>query len=317
MGGEGSGRKPSIDTIMKRGQPDLTPIGDSLFLPNYSGVQTAALKTEAPLSTGGGGSQWTSGSNNIFPISKLTISGSGFTTSGTISGGAVVNYISGTSTTPTTHINQGAGGDAATMFSIIGDSYAIGIDNSDSDKFKISYSGSAGKAILGVQDRFVVDSAGNIGLGTSAPSFNLDIRGANTEDPGTISLGNSDVSNFYVFDSGRATDDWARMFFSKSNTTTDAGFSIAKSLSNTTGAIDMFIIMVSGSFGITSGVGTGHLGFRPADLMHLSGGAMIIEDKNGVPATYSKGGKIYVSGGELWFVGGGGTNTKIAGARRK
>src|SRR3990167_963698 len=55
MGGEGSGRKPSVETIIKQSQPELNPIGDGLFLPNYSGVQSAALKTEAPLSSGGAG----------------------------------------------------------------------------------------------------------------------------------------------------------------------------------------------------------------------------------------------------------------------
>ena len=68
MGGEGSGRHPSIETIIKRSQPELIPIGDSLFLPNYSGVQKAALKTEAPLSSGGSGdpSVWQSGSGVIY-----------------------------------------------------------------------------------------------------------------------------------------------------------------------------------------------------------------------------------------------------------
>ena len=50
MGGEGSGRKPSVETIIKQSQPTLTPLGDGLFLPNYSGVQDVALKTHAPLS---------------------------------------------------------------------------------------------------------------------------------------------------------------------------------------------------------------------------------------------------------------------------
>lgn len=55
MGGEGSGRKPDI---FKQFIPVRTaivgePTGDSLEMPNYSGVQKAALKTEAALSAGG------------------------------------------------------------------------------------------------------------------------------------------------------------------------------------------------------------------------------------------------------------------------
>jgi len=42
MGGDGSGRKPSEETIIKRMCEPLTPIannGDNLFLPNYSGLK--------------------------------------------------------------------------------------------------------------------------------------------------------------------------------------------------------------------------------------------------------------------------------------
>ena len=42
---------------------------------------------------------------------------------------------------------------------------SIGIDNSDSDKFKIS-----DNATLGTNDRFVINSAGNVGIGQTSPS---------------------------------------------------------------------------------------------------------------------------------------------------
>jgi hypothetical protein len=48
MGGQGSGRLPSVETIIKRSSPEETPIGDGLFIPNLSGVQSAALKDSAP-----------------------------------------------------------------------------------------------------------------------------------------------------------------------------------------------------------------------------------------------------------------------------
>lgn len=65
-----------------------------------------------------------------------------------------------TDTIPTMEIEQLGVGDAALQFSIVGDSYAIGIDNSDGDKFKISYAASAGGAVLGVNDRLFLDPAG-------------------------------------------------------------------------------------------------------------------------------------------------------------
>lgn len=63
---------------------------------------------------------------------------------------------SSTDTVPTVEIEQLSTGDAALQFSITGDSYAMGIDNSDGDRFKISYSSGAGTAVLGTTDRFLM-----------------------------------------------------------------------------------------------------------------------------------------------------------------
>jgi len=68
-------------------------------------------------------------------------------------------------------IQNGHSGDAAIKFNISGDTYSIGIDNSDGDKFKIS----AGN--LGTNDRIVVDSTGNVGIGATTPSQKLEVAG--------------------------------------------------------------------------------------------------------------------------------------------
>lgn len=54
MGGEGSGRKIDIvkQMIEQRTPIGVTSSGTGLFLPNYSGIQEAALKTSSPLGTG-------------------------------------------------------------------------------------------------------------------------------------------------------------------------------------------------------------------------------------------------------------------------
>ena len=68
-------------------------------------------------------------------------------------------------------IQNGSTGDASIKFNISGDTYSIGIDNSDSDKFKLSY------GAVGTTDRIVVDTSGNVGIGTSSPGAKLEVNG--------------------------------------------------------------------------------------------------------------------------------------------
>ena len=65
-----------------------------------------------------------------------------------------------TDTLPTAEIEQLGTGDSGLQFSIPGDAFAIGIDNSDSDTFKISYAGAEGAAVLGTNDFFSLNTSG-------------------------------------------------------------------------------------------------------------------------------------------------------------
>lgn len=66
------------------------------------------------------------------------------------------------------------GGDPQIHFQIDGvESYTVGIDNSDGDKFKISDYGS-----LGTNDRLTIDSSGYVGIGTDGPSSKLHVNGS-------------------------------------------------------------------------------------------------------------------------------------------
>jgi hypothetical protein len=94
MGGEGSGRKPSAETIVKRFSPEITPVGNSIFIPDYSGIKDEARKTSSVdiTSSGGGVNDWISGSVFIQPKPKyLQISGSGLISSGTVSGSSYID----------------------------------------------------------------------------------------------------------------------------------------------------------------------------------------------------------------------------------
>lgn len=90
--------------------------------------------------------------------------------------GAVVDVVdTGANTIPTLRLtNLAANYDPYIRFtpSVTGNSYAIGIDDSDEDKFKISYG-----ADLGIDDRFIITTGGFVGINTGSPGFNLHVNG--------------------------------------------------------------------------------------------------------------------------------------------
>ena len=53
------------------------------------------------------------------------------------------------------------------------DQFSVGVHDGDLDKFKISAGGT-----LGTTDRFVIDSSGNVGIGTSSPYLPLSVAGS-------------------------------------------------------------------------------------------------------------------------------------------
>lgn len=70
--------------------------------------------------------------------------------------------------------------------------WSIGVDNSDSDKFKLSYSDT-----LGTNDRVVVDSTGKVGIGTASPTQRLQV--GSPSDTGNQYLRFvSNISDIYI-----------------------------------------------------------------------------------------------------------------------
>jgi len=159
----------------------------------YLNVSSAGVGDPFVVCTVGGGGSWSFGLDNSdsdkFKISGATILGTNdylaITTAGLVGigtssparlldiskdgagsdiaarirntdvGGAVLELV----------VDTANGTDCKIVFNNVpGNAWSLGLDNSDGDKFKISGSGA-----LGTSDRVVIDSNGNMGLGTSDP----------------------------------------------------------------------------------------------------------------------------------------------------
>jgi hypothetical protein len=98
---------------------------------------------------------------------------------GTSSPSAQLNvYASNTNTnTAMVSIQQAGSGDSSLRFNLVnGVAYTMGIDNTDSDSFKISYNATNGVS-MGTGDYFTVTNAGNVGIGTTSPGALLSVAG--------------------------------------------------------------------------------------------------------------------------------------------
>lgn len=89
---------------------------------------------------------------------------------------AAIKIVQGSNTGSNSHAfidHVSVSGDAFDVYGTDqGIDWSVGIDNSDNNKFKISR-----EFGIGVNDKFVIDTAGNIGIGTTNPGEKLEVAG--------------------------------------------------------------------------------------------------------------------------------------------
>ena len=206
---------------------------------NFSTTVTNSIATKLPL-TGGTIAQ-TSGSTAPLKI-----------TSPLNSGQYLLELISTGNSNATIDLRANGTGDSRIFFDLNGTTpFAIGVDNSDADKFKIS-----GNYQLGTNDRIVIDSDGDIGMGVS-PATNA-----------KLTLGGTTASYSSVLAFDNNTTGGATFFMLASDNTWSAGANkfLMGHGSPSSAAVDL-TIDADGKVGIGA--------TSPAEKLDVSGNALL------------------------------------------
>ena len=195
MGGKGSGRPPSEATIIARQKQDFSPVVDSFIIPNYSGVQEAALKTSAPL--GSGSTSAAGNEGNVQYNASGALSGSdalywngrwlGIGTSAPLTPLTVNTAIYGFPAASGTSQPSGGLRIQSSGGSVVLDT---GINSSSGSWLQVTHSGN-----LGLYYPLLLNpSGGNVGIGTTAPDKKLEINTGASDNGMRLSYNDADGS---------------------------------------------------------------------------------------------------------------------------
>ncbi|MBI2607293.1 MAG: hypothetical protein HYW51_00470, partial [Candidatus Doudnabacteria bacterium] len=113
---------------------------------------------------------------------KMTILGAGNVGIGVTDPAELLEVENGSATTGIQISNTATDGDPFLAFALSGTkTFTMGVDDGDSDKFKI------GTTAIGTNTRLTIDSSGNVGIGTATPGGTLSVLSANATGTTTSS----------------------------------------------------------------------------------------------------------------------------------
>ncbi len=150
--------------------------GDPIVRFQLSGVTTFAMGVDD-----GDADKMKIGTTSIDTSTRLTIDAAGNVGIGTTAPSLLLDLESAAATDGIDLNNTAATGDPVVRFQLSGvGTFAMGVDDSDADKFKI------GTTAIDTSTRLTIDSSGNVGIGTTAPSARFEVESSIAQNLATF-----------------------------------------------------------------------------------------------------------------------------------
>ena len=178
-------------------------------------------------------------------------------------------------------------GDPYIYFNDDSNDWAIGVDKSDSSKFKISDNSS-----VGTNDRLVIDTSGRVGIGPTAPSYRCHISTNSANDQILLHLqedadGDQMTAQFELSDTGISGLASKNLVIKGGSSSSDMAFSPS------TGAAGALVLKADGNVGIGDSSPDAHLDVEKLDIAGGTAGYVGIFSNHQLDSETASDGSYY------------------------